>query len=105
MSGENKKLGFILFTGPDSQDAQTVVGLASAALKRGIGVELFLMHNAVHNASVESFNELADKGANITVCTHNADQLKAQRNEKFKYGSQYDHSNMIGEVDRYLAFA
>lgn len=99
-----KSIGFLLFSGPDSADSGTVAGLSGAALKRGLDVEIFLMHEAVLNSANEKFIDLADNGANITVCSHNADQLNAERNEKFKYGGQYDHANMILSVDKYLSF-
>ena len=101
---DNKKLGLMLMNGPDSQDVYTVIGLANAALDRGIEVDIFMMHNAVLNAAVAGLEKLADRGAKITVCAHNADELRAVRSEKFTYGSQYDHSNIVGDSDRYLAF-
>jgi len=99
-----KSIGILLFNGPDSADSGTVAGLSERALNRGLEVEIFMMHEAVLNSTNEKFIRLADSGAKITVCSHNSDQLEAERNEKFKYGSQYDHSNMILNVDRYLSF-
>ena len=92
-------------TGPDSQDIFNVIGLAEAALVKGIGVDIFLMHRGVLNSTVSGLDALADMGAVITVCAHNAGELKAHRNEKFKYGSQFDHANIINDATRYLAFA
>jgi sulfur relay (sulfurtransferase) complex TusBCD TusD component (DsrE family) len=99
-----KKLGILLFNGPDSQDVHTAIGLADSALNRGIAVEFFMMHQAVLNSGVAALEKLADRGAKITVCAHNADELKAARSEKFHYGGQYDNSNIINDTDRYLAF-
>ncbi|MBI5178374.1 MAG: DsrE family protein [Nitrospinae bacterium] len=99
-----KKLGILLFNGPDSQDVHTAIGLAESALARGVEVDIFMMHKAVLNSAVPALEALADKGARITVCAHNADQLKAARSEKFHYGSQYDHANIVADSDRYLAF-
>lgn len=101
---ENKKLGILLMNGPDSQDVYTAIGLANAALDRGMEVDIFMMHAAVLNAAVAGLETLADRGARIAVCTHNADEVKAARSEKFVYGSQYDHSNIVNDSDRYLAF-
>ncbi|MDH5542429.1 MAG: hypothetical protein OEY64_05645 [Nitrospinota bacterium] len=101
--GEVKSIGFLLFGGPNSQDCTLVEGISSAALKRGIHVEIFMMYEAVLNSANEKFLKLADDGAKITVCAHNSDELKVQRSDKFHYGSQYDHSKMIYDVDRYIA--
>ncbi len=105
MDTNDRKLGFLVMTGPDSQDIHNVIGLAGAAIEKGIGVEIFLMHRGVLNSTVPALDALADKGAAITVCAHNAGELKAYRNEKFNYGSQFDHANIIGDTTRYLAFA
>jgi sulfur relay (sulfurtransferase) complex TusBCD TusD component (DsrE family) len=99
-----KKLGLLLFNGPDSQDVHTVIGLADSALNRGIGVEIFMMSNGVLNAVVPELEKLAERGAVVTVCAHNADEIKAPRSEKFHYGGQYDNSNIVNDTDRYLAF-
>lgn len=105
MDTKDKKLAFLVMTGPDSQDIYNVIGLADAALGKGIGVDIFLMHRGVLNASAPGLDALADKGAVITVCAHNAGELKAHRNEKFNYGSQFDHANIVNDATRYLAFA
>jgi sulfur relay (sulfurtransferase) complex TusBCD TusD component (DsrE family) len=99
-----KKLGILLFNGPDSQDVHTAIGLADAALKRGIEVEIFMMYSAVQNATLPGIETLADKGAKITVCTHNAAERKAAMSEKCHYGGQYDNSNIVNDTDRFLAF-
>lgn len=99
-----KSIGFLLFNGPDSADSGTVSGLSNAALKRGLDVQIFMMHEAVLNSTNEEFLRLADSGAKITVCSHNAEQRNVDRTEKFNYGSQYDHANMIMSVDKYLSF-
>lgn len=104
MKNEKKKLGILLFNGPDSRDVNTAEGLASAALRKGIEVEVFMMHEAVLNSELKQLEELSGKGAKITVCTHNADQFKAKRCSKFTYGSQFEHSYIIGDSDRYLVF-
>ena len=99
-----KKLGILLFNGPESQDVHTAIGLADAALKRGIEVEFFLMRLGVLNSSVAALEKLVADGAKVTVCAHNASQFGATRSEKFHYGGQYDNSNIIYDTDRYLAF-
>lgn len=100
----DKKLGILLFNGPESQDVRTAIGLADSALSRGIGVDFFIMHLGVLNAAVPELEKLAERGAVVTVCAHNADELKAPRSDKFHYGGQYDNANLVADTDRYLAF-
>ncbi len=94
----------LLLGGPQNQDAGTVRELATAALRRGMEVEIFLMYEGVLNASDKRFLELADSGAKITVCGHNADEFHAERTDKFTYASQYEHAKMLSGADKYLAF-
>lgn len=105
MDTKDRKLAFLVMTGPDSQDIYNVIGLADAAIAKGIGVDIFMMHRGVLNTAIPLLDALVDKGAVITVCAHNASELKAPRNEKFNYGSQFDHSNIINDATRFLAFA
>lgn len=104
MDHKNKKLGILLFNGPDSEDIQTVIGLSYAAIKAAIDVEIFLMYEGVLNASYGPFTKLCDRGVKVTVCNHNADELKAFKHDKFKYGSQYDNAYIANETDRYITF-
>lgn len=108
MQSENgkkeKKLGILLFTGPESEDVNSVVGLAEAALQRGIKVEIFMMYEAVYNSVKESLKKVCENGAKVTVCKFNAQELKAEEYEKFSYASQYENSNIAGNSDRYIAF-
>jgi len=99
-----KKIAFLLFGGPNSQDARTVAGLAKASIKRGLEVDIFIMYEGVQNSRNKEFSALADAGVKITACAHNSDEFKITKNEKFKYGSQYDNANFIAGVDKYVAF-
>ncbi len=102
---KKKKLGILLFNGPESQDTRTAIGLSSAALKEDVEVELFLMYEGALNATNEPLQELAkDKRVKVTVCTHSADELHAFKYPGFKYGSQYDNAFIADETDRYVAF-
>lgn len=104
MSDEKKKLGILLFSGPQNQDVGTAVSLANAALKRGIEVEIFMMYEAVLNSVNERLKKLCADGAKVTLCNHNVDELKAHKDDVFNYGSQFDHSYFVNESDRYIAF-
>ena len=105
MKNNNKKLGILLFNGPESQDIRTVVGLASAAIQSEIEVELFLMYEGVLNASYKPLQELSkNERCKVIVCNHNTGELMAAKCENFKYGSQFDNAYILNESDRYIAF-
>lgn len=106
MNEQKKRLGILLLSGPQSQDVGTAVGLASAALKRGMEVEIFMMYEGVLNTVNEQLKALCHQdGAKITLCSHNADELKAHRDDAFNYGSQFDHSYILNDSHRYVTFS
>ncbi len=104
IQGEKKKLGFMLTTGMESEDAHTVVKLAEAALEEGLEVSIFLMCDGIYHLISEPLNALVDKGAELSLCAHNAEQRKAEKKGTILFGSQYDLANIVAESDRFLAF-
>ena len=104
MSQAKEKLGILLFSGPHSQDVGTVAGLAEAAMRRGAEVEIFMMYEAVLNSLSDRLKKLCEDGLKVTLCSHNADELSAEKYNRFIYGSQYDNSHLASEATRYIAF-
>jgi hypothetical protein len=100
-----EKLGLFLSTSPEHENTHTVRKLAEAALERGLEVRIFLMCDGVHNAFGSGFEELVEKGAQVVLCSHNlAERQRPKIEGTIVCGSQYDHAQLVGEVDRYLAF-
>jgi hypothetical protein len=100
-----ERLGFFLSTSPEHENTHTVGKLAEAALARGLEVHIFIMGDGVHNAFVPSFEGLVEKGARIVLCSHNlAERQRPKIEGTIVCGSQYDHAQLVGTVDRYLAF-
>lgn len=105
---EEKKLGILLSTSPESENTYTVIKIAEAALLAEKEVYIFLMDDGVYNVNHSDFCNLIDKGAQITLCTHNAEERNVSRKEGIKegidFGSQYDLAGIAHKVDRFLAF-
>jgi DsrE/DsrF-like family len=100
-----EKLGIFLSTSPENENTHTVIKLAEAALGHGHEVQIFIMCDGVHNAFVPGFEALVDKGARIVLCSHNlAERHRPKIEGTIVCGSQYDHAQLVGNVDRYLAF-
>jgi sulfur relay (sulfurtransferase) complex TusBCD TusD component (DsrE family) len=99
------KLGLFLSTSPEHENTHTVIQLAEAALTQGREVDIFIMCDGVHNAFLPEFAALVEKGARIVLCSHNlAQRHRPQFEGAVVCGSQYDHAQLVHEVDRYLAF-
>ena len=98
------KLGLMLTTSTESENTHTVIKLAEAALEEGLEVSIFLMCDGVYNMSVEPLNALAERGARLSLCAHNADERKLEKKGPILFGSQYDLADIVAESDRFLAF-
>ncbi|HEU5395199.1 MAG TPA: DsrE family protein [Candidatus Methylomirabilis sp.] len=106
--------GFLLTTSPERADARTVVRLAEAALEAGHRVELFLMNDGVYNVVAVpkhpvsgDFVRLMEAGAAITVCATNTGPRGVTKDAALpgvRFGSQYDHAQMVARADRVLTF-
>jgi DsrE/DsrF-like family len=100
-----EKLGIFLTTSPEHENTHTVIKLAEAAIGRGHQVQIFIMCDGVHNAFLPGFEALVDKGARLVLCSHNlAERHRPKLEGAIVCGSQYDHAQLVSEVDRYLAF-
>lgn len=105
---------FLLTTSPERADARTVVRLAEAALQAGHRAELFLMDDGVYNVVAApkhpvggEFARLMEAGAAITVCATNTGPRGVTKEAALpgvRFGSQYDHAQMVARADRVLTF-
>ena len=100
----SEKLGILLTTSTESENTHTVVKIAEAAIAIGNEVSVFLMCDGVYNINDPRFKELANKGAKVIVCAHNAIERKQERKDYVAWGSQYDNATIVKECDRFLAF-
>lgn len=98
------KLGFMLATSTESENTRTVIKLAEAALARGLEVSIFLMCDGVYNMKVDSLNALAEQGAKLSLCAHNAEERQLEKKGPILFGSQYDLADIVAQSDRFLAF-
>lgn len=98
------KLGILLTTSPESENTHTVVKLAEAALASGREVHVFLMCDGVHNVNDDRLVGLIEKGAQVALCAHNAEQRHVAQKESIVWGSQYDLAGFVEECDRFVAF-
>ena len=100
-------LGILLTTSPEHEDVHTVVRLTRAALAQGRGVRIFLMCDGIYNLELDAFRELAERGAEIAVCSHNAEERHIAEPDgvpNLTWGSQYDFALITAECERVIAF-
>ena len=104
MAAAPRKLGLLLATGVGSEDAETVVRLAAAALDAGHEAHLFLMYDGVCHATDARFLALRERGARLSLCTLSLDQRRLPVPKEFLFGGQPDVARMAAECDRFLSF-
>ncbi|MBI2919403.1 MAG: DsrE family protein [Chloroflexi bacterium] len=94
------KLAIQLLSGFGSQDLRTATHLAEAALALGHQVGIFLMEDAVY--LVNQFKGLTDKGADVSLCAHNAHQRGVAKVDYILWGGQPDWAQMVHDADRVI---
>lgn len=70
----SRKIGFLLALPPSHTSAETVRGLARAALDAGHDVYLYLIDEGVKNIHIDHYRDLAQAGARIFVCAYGCQQ-------------------------------
>jgi len=106
------KMGILLTTSPENQNAGTVINLATAALGAGHEVSLFMMDDGVYNVVAKNkissrFAGLRDAGAFLALCGHTAEERGVEEDDCLtgvKYAGQYELAVMVNESDRFLSF-
>ena len=59
------------------------------------------MEDAVY--LVNQFRGLTEKGADVSLCAHNAYQRGLEKMEGVLFGSQYDWAQAVNEADRVVS--
>ena len=108
------RLGILLTTGAEKQDARTAVSIAEAALSQGHEVRWFVMGDGLYhlvndpsNRLLGDLQRLLEKGAQVACCASNC-SLRGIGKERLlpgvRWGSQHDHAGVVNWSDRYLVF-
>lgn len=108
------RMGILLTTGVEAQDARTAVEIAESALAQGHEVRWFVMGDGLYHLVNDPSNRLVGKlarlleaGTQIVCCAFNC-ELRGIGKERLlpgvRWGSQYDHAAVVNWSDRYLVF-
>jgi len=71
---DSKKIGFLLALPPSHTSAESVHGLAHAALNAGHEVYLYLIDEGVKNIHTDRYRDLAQAGARVFACAYGCQQ-------------------------------
>jgi sulfur relay (sulfurtransferase) complex TusBCD TusD component (DsrE family) len=101
-----KKLGLLLSTGPERSDnLETALGLAEAALTRGTGVYLYLIDDGVRALEDPRVQTLAPRGAKLFVCAYGCQKrrIPLDHADRVTYCGLVVLTDLINGTDRFIA--
>jgi sulfur relay (sulfurtransferase) complex TusBCD TusD component (DsrE family) len=104
---DSKKIGFLLALPPSHNSAETVHGLARAALDAGHEVYLYLIDEGVKNIHLDSYRSLAHAGARIFACAYGCQQHHVPTitiDPKMSLSGLVVLSGLIDACDPFLSF-
>ncbi len=97
------KICILVTSSPESENSRTLAKITEAAINMGQQVQIFLMCDGVYHILHQNFLALVEKGAEATLCSHNAMERELEKRPGVHFGSQYDLAGMIAEADSFLA--
>jgi len=107
LSLKGKKLGILLSTPPENENAHTVTRLSEEALNSGVDVYLYLIDEGVKNLKNPPLVNLASLGAKFFVCAYGCQQHNVSTEgypKEVTFCGLVVLSNIITGCDRFLAF-
>jgi len=104
MSLSGKKLGLLLSTRPEDPPFAHGVGLAEAALRRGLDVYLYCIDEAVHGVSDPRLQALKARGLKLYACAYGAHRRHLPLSEDATFAGLTVVNDLIAGTDRFVSF-
>lgn len=99
-----RKLGLLLSCAPDRPGFQQGLGLASAALQRGLDTYLYCLDDAVAGVGVEALQALRSRGLKLYACAYGAHQRGLPVDDRATYVGLTILSDLFSSTDRMVSF-
>jgi len=97
------KLLILMSSNPYSADFNTLIKLSNTALEKNHKLSIFFMSNGEWCLLRDEVKQLAEKGAKIYYCAHNAEQRKIKVESWAESSSMYGLSKLIAEADKVIS--
>lgn len=101
--GGPRVICILVTSSPESENTRTLFKITEAAIAMGHQVQIFLMDDGVYHILYQNFSYLIAKGAEVTLCGHNAQERGLEKKTGITFGSQYDLAVMVAKADGFLA--
>jgi sulfur relay (sulfurtransferase) complex TusBCD TusD component (DsrE family) len=105
MSVAKKKLGLMLSTPPEHPNQATALGLAGAALDRGVDLYVYLIDEGVRGLGDERVRALAARGAKLFACAYGCQRRRIPLEDAgdVTYCGLVVLTDLINGTDRFIA--
>jgi sulfur relay (sulfurtransferase) complex TusBCD TusD component (DsrE family) len=105
MALATKRLGLLLSTGPEHGNLETALGLAGAALTRGLSVYVYLIDDGVRALEDPRVKALPDRGAKLFVCAYGCQKrrIPLADPDRVTYCGLVVLTDLINGTDRFIA--
>ncbi len=103
MNCPSKRLGLLLCAAPGEAGFDLALGLAEAALKRGLEVYVYCLDDGILGLEEARINVLQARGARIYGCAYAAQRRGRQLRPEFAYAGLALLSDLIGASDQFLS--
>ncbi|MBI3607311.1 MAG: DsrE family protein [Nitrospirae bacterium] len=104
VSDERRKLGFLLSTGPEHPNLDTVTRLSDTALRKGHDVYLYLIDEGTRCLDTPQVAQLPKRGAKLFVCAFGAQKMGVPIDSRATFCGLVVLSDIVSGCDRFLAF-
>lgn len=100
-----KKLGLLLSTGPEHGNIDTALGLATAALARGVAVYLYLIDDGVRTLANPRLRALPARGLKLFACAYGCQKRRIPLDDAgdITYCGLVVLTDLINATDRFVA--
>jgi hypothetical protein len=99
-----KKLGILVSCAPDHRNFAHAVGLARAALRKGVQVYLYCIDEAVKGIAERQIQDLRGNGMVLYGCAFSARQRNLPIDDAATYSGLTVVSDLIASTDRFVSF-
>ena len=99
-----KKLGVLVACKPDQPGFQHALGVASAAMQRGVNVYLYCIDEAVAGVAHPALQQLKASGLNLYACAYGAHKRNLALTEHATFAGLTVVNDIIAGTDRFVCF-
>jgi sulfur relay (sulfurtransferase) complex TusBCD TusD component (DsrE family) len=105
MDLRGRKLGLLVSCGPDAGNFRHAIGLAEAAVRRGVTVYLYCLDEAVRGIGNDRLQALRRGGVRLFACALAAQRRGIPFDDRATFAGLNAVNEMISFTDRFLAFS